>query len=57
MADQKRGPSKPDAEPDKKKTETVHLSSEELRRISGGKTNPPPPPPPVIDGVTKQKKL
>ncbi len=46
MADQKRGPSKPETEAEKKKTETVHLSAEELRRIAGGATVPPKTPPP-----------
>jgi hypothetical protein len=47
MADQKnRKPSKPASEPEKKKpAETVNLTSEELRRISGGYNTPPNPPP------------
>jgi len=54
MADQKRGPNKPETEPEKKKTETVHLSSEELRRIAGGATGLPVTPPPGTP-VTKGK--
>jgi hypothetical protein len=41
---QKAG-SNSDAEKDKKTSETVNLSAEELRRISGGYTQKPPPGP------------
>jgi hypothetical protein len=40
MAEQKPEPKKPET-PTEKKAETVLLSSEELRAISGGATNPP----------------
>ncbi len=48
MADKKNKPeSKTESKSDKKTTETVQLSADELRRISGGKgvSNPPPPKP------------
>jgi hypothetical protein len=47
MSDPKRDPSKPASKPEKpKKTaETVNLTSEELRRISGGQIGTPQPPP------------
>jgi hypothetical protein len=44
MAEQPRKPSKPESKPEKKKTETVHLSPEELRSIAGGTKASPPPP-------------
>ena len=44
MADKTQKPTKTTSKPDTKKTETVHLSAEELRKISGGaKGNPTPP--------------
>jgi hypothetical protein len=43
MAVQPRDPKKAQTEPEKKKTETVLLSAEELQRLSGGKTNQSPP--------------
>ncbi len=48
MADQPRDPSKSKNEAEKKQPETVNLTSEELRAISGGATNPFPPPQPKI---------
>jgi hypothetical protein len=45
MAVQPRDPSKRESQPEKKKTETVHLSAEELRKIAGGASTPPIPPP------------
>lgn len=46
MGDKKkeRPAPKPETKADKKTSETVHLSADELRRISGGGTlnNPPP---------------
>jgi hypothetical protein len=48
MADEKndksesKRPSKPEGKSEKK-TETVHLSAEELRKIAGGQTSPAPP--------------
>jgi hypothetical protein len=49
MAEQPRKPSKPASKPETKKTETVHLSPEELRKISGGaKGNPQPIPQPDV---------
>lgn len=36
-------PSKGDGKSDKKAPETVHLSAEELKRISGGAVAPAPP--------------
>ena len=44
MAVQPRDPKKAKTEPEKKKTETVLLSAEELRRLSGGVKIPPSPP-------------
>ena len=43
---EKKPAPKPDAQADKKTSETVHLSAEELRRISGGThaTGPKPMP-------------
>jgi hypothetical protein len=42
MTNQPKDASKPVNEPDKKKSETVHLTAEDLRAISGGtKTTPP----------------
>ncbi len=37
---------KPQTEPEQKTSETVHLSAEELRKISGGQTSMIPPPKP-----------
>jgi hypothetical protein len=45
MAAEPRKPSKPASKTDAKKTETVHLSPEELRKISGGAKGGPTPPP------------
>jgi hypothetical protein len=48
MADRSRPKDKPKAKakPEQKPTETVHLTPEELRAISGGMSvNPPPPQP------------
>ncbi len=36
---------KPESKPETKTSETVHLSAEELRKISGGTAVKPPPPP------------
>jgi hypothetical protein len=55
MAVQPRDPKKAKTEPEKKKAETVLLSPEELRRLSGGKTNPVVPPPGAKpDALTKK---
>lgn len=37
-------PKDPKTTPETKKVETMLLSAEELRRLSGGATNPKPPP-------------
>ena len=44
MAVEPRDPKKAATQPEKKKTETVLLSAEELRRLSGGSSNPVSPP-------------
>ena len=44
MADKPRDTEKPKVETEKKQVETVHLTAEELRKISGGATAPPPKP-------------
>ena len=44
MADKPRDTEKPKTETEKKQVETVHLTAEELRKISGGATQPPPTP-------------
>ena len=50
MADKKRDKSGPKREvkregkPEQKSSETVNLSAEELRKISGGAIQPAPPP-------------
>jgi hypothetical protein len=52
MADKKRDKTEPKREvkregkPQQKTSETVNLSAEELRKISGGTLSPPPPPKP-----------
>jgi hypothetical protein len=46
MAAQPRDPNKKDSQAGKKKSETVQLTAEELRKIAGGTTTPPPPPVP-----------
>jgi hypothetical protein len=46
MADNRRDSEKPKAETEKKPVETVHLTAEELRKISGGAAAPPPNPAP-----------
>ena len=45
MSDKKneKPASQPDTKADKKTSETVHLSAEELRKISGGTDTPKPP--------------
>jgi hypothetical protein len=55
MAVQPRDPKKAKTEPEKKKAETVLLSPEELRRLSGGKTIPVPPAPVATPGDVKKK--
>lgn len=56
MAVQPRDPNKAQTQPDKKKTETVLLSADELRRLSGGVASPSQPtspsPTPKTDGIT-----
>ena len=42
MANQPQDTGKPESQPGKKKSETVQLTAEDLRAISGGKTTPPP---------------
>jgi hypothetical protein len=54
MADKRPTPSKPDEKSRKKVAETVQLSAEDLRKISGGATNPKPPPIPTPDIIKKQ---
>jgi len=44
MAVQPRDPNKRESQPEKKKTETVHLSAEELRAIAGGRAADTLPP-------------
>jgi hypothetical protein len=46
MADKKQNPSKPEDKPRKKEkpAETVQLTAEDLRKISGGAKLPPTPP-------------
>lgn len=51
MSEQRRDSSKPKAEPRKKATETVQLTAEDLKKISGGVLGNPPPPPPVQPDV------
>jgi hypothetical protein len=41
MTDQPKDKSNPVNQPDKKKSETVQLTAEDLRAISGGTTAPP----------------
>jgi hypothetical protein len=55
MAAEPRKSSKPKSKSDSKKTETVHLSPEELRKISGGlaKNNPNPSPIPDAKPIIK----
>jgi hypothetical protein len=48
MAVQPRDPKKAQTEPEKKKTETVLLSAEELRRLSGGAGQPVTQPQPKV---------
>ena len=55
MAVQPRDPKKAKTEPEKKKAETVLLSPEELRRLSGGKTDPGPTRPVATPGDLKKK--
>ena len=53
MADKPRDTEKPKTETEKKQVETVHLTAEELRKISGGgATNPPIQPIPSPPGRT-----
>jgi hypothetical protein len=40
---EERKPQEQDAKQDQKTSDTVHLSAEELRKISGGTTSPNPP--------------
>jgi hypothetical protein len=47
MAEKPSKPSKSEDKPKKKATETVQLSAEDLRKISGGAINPLPPPKPL----------
>ena len=53
MAENRPTPSKPQDKPRKKANDTVQLSAEDLRKISGGATNPKPPT--VPDTVKKPK--
>jgi hypothetical protein len=46
MSDQPRETSKSKSDATKKKNETVHLSADELRKISGGAASPPSSPAP-----------
>jgi hypothetical protein len=57
MAVQPRDPKKAQTEPEKKKTETVLLSAEELKRLSGGgkATNPSAPAVPPGPGHNVKK--
>jgi hypothetical protein len=52
MADKPREKDKSKAEPEKKQAETVNLTAEELRAISGGTSLNPAPPMP--QGVVKK---
>ena len=58
MAVQPRDPNKAQKQPEKK-TETVLLSADELRRLSGGVASPSQPtspsPTPKTDGITSGK--
>jgi hypothetical protein len=50
MTDQPKDKSKPADQPDKKKSETVQLTPEDLRAISGGQTKPLPiKPQPTVE--------
>ena len=48
MADSTRDPGKSKTETEKKQPETVLLTAEELRSISGGATSPLPKPEPKV---------
>jgi hypothetical protein len=43
MTKQPKDTSKPDNQPDKKKSETVQLTADDLRAISGGQASTPGP--------------
>ncbi len=48
MAEKRPTPSKPEGEPRQKAADTVQLTAEDLRRISGGATAPHPTPQPKV---------
>jgi hypothetical protein len=52
MTNQPKDTSKPVDQPDKKKSETVHLTAEDLRAISGGTKQTPPVPGPAVKVLT-----
>jgi hypothetical protein len=56
MSTQPKDTSKPVDQPDKKKSETVQLTADDLRAISGGvhAVQPPPPTPQVKVVAPKQ---
>jgi hypothetical protein len=57
MTNQPKDTSKPVNQPDKKKSETVQLTAEDLRAISGGATSPTlHPQPKTADKVSTPKK-
>ena len=53
MSTRPTDPKKPATKAENKKTETVLLTPEELRRLAGGATNPSPSPNPKPDVIVK----
>ncbi len=53
MADQPLNPSKPKTDSEKKQPETVLLTAEELRAITGGKVSSPGSPTTTPKGIIK----
>ena len=51
MANKPRKTEKPKTETEKKQAETVHLTPEELRKISGGVNQPSFPPINQVSGI------
>jgi hypothetical protein len=58
MTNQPKDASKPADEPDKKKSDTVQLTAEDLRAISGGAMSKPgdPTAQPAVKVATPQKR-